>query len=251
MAPRVAAHSERGPVIASQLMTATPFAIGADAPLSQAVRLMTDRGVSGLPVLDAAGHVAGVLTEGDLLRRVEIGTAEAAGRLASLFTSGRSAGNYVRTHGRRVRDAMTSDVVSIREDTPVTEVVRLMQRHGVKRLPVVRDGRLVGIVSRADLVRAIRVVFDRPGPVASDEAIRDSILAEMKRERWVDRSVTIRVEDGIVMLDGCVFDPRQRAALAAIAENAPGVGGVENWLVCIDARSGIVICDAGQSDEIP
>ena len=139
---------------AGEVMSHNPIAVPAEAGLAEALRLMFDHHVSGLPVADGKTRLVGILTEGDLLRRSELGTAGQRSRWLDLLMSGRLASEYVRTHTRRVSEIMTRDVVSVAEDTPLTEVVRLMERHRIKRMPVLRDGALIGIVSRADLLRA-------------------------------------------------------------------------------------------------
>src|SRR6266699_1880303 len=130
---------------ASDVMTRNIVSIGRDAPIVEAIRLMLDNQVSGLPVVDDGGKVVGILTEGDLLRRSETGTERHRPRwLEILMGPGRIAGEYVRTHGRRVEDVMTSNIVSVTEDTPLDEVVHLMERHRIKRVPVLADDRPVG-----------------------------------------------------------------------------------------------------------
>jgi CBS domain-containing protein len=227
---------------ASDVMSGTVIAISQDAPLSQAVRLMIDNRISGLPVVDEAGRAVGMLTEGDLLQRVETGTAAKAGWLSVIFAPGRLAGAYVQTHGRRVSDVMTPDPITIGEATSLAEVSELMRTRRVKRLPVVRDGTVVGIVSRADLVRAMAKEFDLPAASATDAAIREAILTELARQPWAPRrSFTIAVEDGVVDLDGVVFDVRERDAIRVAAENVPGVKQVENRLVCVEPNTGMLI----------
>lgn len=237
---------------AAAVMTAVPVVIAPDAPLAQAIRLMAGHRISGLPVVNAAGEAVGMLTEGDLLRRQEIGSEGGPpGWFESLFMPGRSAAHYVQTHGRRVQDVMTPEVVSVTEFTPVADIAALMIRHRIKRLPVLRDNKVVGIVSRADLVRAIGDKLDVAQGSADDATIRRLILNTMESQSWLQRSVTLAVENGIVLFDGCVFDPRQRDALTVIAENTPGVKEVQNRLVCIEPNSGMVIYDPNEDPEAP
>jgi CBS domain-containing protein len=234
---------------AADVMSSTVIAISQDAPLSQAARLMIDNHISGLPVLDPAGHPVGVLTEGDLLQRIETGTAgKAPGWLSVIFTPGRLASSYVQTHGRRVSDVMTPDPITIDEATPLAEVSELMRTRRVKRLPVTRDGKVVGIVSRADLVHALAKELDTPAASASDAVIRNAILAELASQPWAPRrSFTIAVEDGVVDLDGVVFDVRERDAIRVAAENVPGVKQVENRLVVVEPNTGMLM--VGPEDE--
>lgn len=236
---------------AADLMTPTVIAIRPEAPLSQAVRLMIDNRVSGLPVLDEAGQPVGMLTEGDLLCRAETGTeGKRPGWFGVIFTPGRLAGDYVLTHGRQVADVMTPDVISVEETTPIEDVVELMRRRRVKRVPVTRGGIVVGILSRADMLHALAKRLDAPPQEAGDATIRDTILAELARQPWAPRrTVTIDVQDGVVQIDGVVFDVRERDAFRVAAENAPGVKRVENRLVCVEPNTGTLM--AGPDDEAP
>ena len=183
---------------AGEVMSHNPIAVPAEAGLAEVLRLMFDHRISGLPVVDGKAGLVGILTEGDLLRRSEIGTAGLrSGWLDLLMTTGRLASDYVRTHTRRVDEIMTRDVVSVAEDTPLTEVVRLMERHRIKRVPVLRDGALIGIVSRADLLGAIRrLLVAEPKTAASDETIRQHVLVELARAPWAPHGLTVDVVDG-------------------------------------------------------
>src|SRR6516165_2504909 len=143
-------------MIASDVMTRTVLSVRPDATIAEAIRLMLDNRISGLPVIDEAGRLVGMLTEGDLLRRGETGTERHRPRwLEILMGPGRLAGDYVRTHGRRIGEVMTRDPVSVTPDTPLKEVVELMERRRIKRVPVLDGDVPVGILSRADLLRAL------------------------------------------------------------------------------------------------
>ena len=230
---------------ASDLMSTKIAVVREDAPIVDAIALMENRGVSGLPVLDLHGRLVGMLTEGDLLRRVETGTAgrSRAGWLDLLLGSGGSAASYVRSHSRRVADLMTRDVVFVGENTPLEEVVALMERRHVKRVPVERDGEVVGIVSRSDLVRALGAALRSTAMGGStDASIRVRLLADLQARNWFStQNVHINVERGVVRLEGTISDERTRAALRVAAENVPGVVGVEDELVWVDpAAAGLV-----------
>lgn len=236
-------------MIAAEIMTHPVLAIDPSAPVSQAIRLMSQHHVSGLPVVERDGQLAGILTEGDLLRRVEIGTeGDAPGWLAALFRPGHQAAKFVLTRGRRVRDVMSWDVVSVPEDTSLADVVALMRRHGIKRIPVVRDGRLLGIVSRADLVRRVGEVLSADEAAsANDATIQREIVEAMGREPWVSTaSINVAVREGVVELDGCVFDLRERDAMGVLAETVPGVKRVENRIACIELYSGAMVYDPAE-----
>jgi CBS domain-containing protein len=228
----------------AEIMTRDPITIAPEASVREAIGLMLAHRVSGLPVVDAAGALVGILTEGDLMRRGETGT-ERQRRpwLEFLLGPGRLAQDYVKTHGRRVAEIMTRDVAAVGPDTPVDEVVALMERRRIKRLPVLEGGVLEGIVSRADLMAALARILDREAELpAGDDAIRERVQAELHAVGWAPRSgVTVTVTNGIVELNGAIFEEKERAALRVAAENVPGVRGVEDRLVWVEPVSGTVL----------
>jgi len=229
---------------ASDVMTREILSVRADTTVAEAIRTMLDNRISGLPVIDEAGRLVGILTEGDLLRRGETGTERQRPRwLEILMGPGRLAGEYVRTHGRKVDEVMTRDVVSVIPDTPLKEVVELMERHRIKRVPVLDGDVLVGILSRADLLRALLGALEEKPPLATtDDEIRERILAELARSAWVPRDgIAITVENGVVDLNGVILDEKERGALRVAAENVPGVRAVEDHLVWVEPVSGTVI----------
>jgi len=229
---------------ASDVMTRNVVTVARETPVAQAIRLMLDNNVSGLPVLDDTGKVVGILTEGDLLRRSETGTEKHRPRwLEILMGPGRMAGEYVRAHGRKVEEIMTSDLVSVTRETPLDEMVRLMERRRIKRLPVLDGDVLVGIVSRADLLRSLLHALEaQHSETRLDDEIREQILAELAKAAWVPRDgLSISVRDGVVDLNGVILDEKEREALRVVAENAPGVKAVEDHLVWIEPMSGTVI----------
>ena len=227
---------------AGEVMSHNPIAVPAEAGLAEALRLMFDHHVSGLPVADGKTRLVGILTEGDLLRRSELGTAGQRSRWLDLLMSGRLASEYVRTHTRRVSEIMTRDVVSVAEDTPLTEVVRLMERHRIKRVPVLREGALIGIVSRADLLHALqRLLVAEPKTAASDETIRRHVLDELAQAPWAPHGLTVDVANGVVTLDGVILDEQKRRALRVAAENVPGVKAVVDHIVWVEPVTGWVI----------
>jgi CBS-domain-containing membrane protein len=192
---------------------------------------MLQYAISGLPVVDAADRVVGIITEGDLLRRTETGT-ERRHRprwLEFLLGPGRLAEEYVHSHSRKVEEVMTRQVVTVAEETPVGEIARLMEQHRIKRVPVIRDNSVVGIVSRANLLRGLaRLTDEAPAATANDLAIREQILAELDARAWGRRApIDIVVRNGIVQLWGPVSDERVAQALRVAAENVAGVKGVE------------------------
>jgi len=228
-------------------MSRNIISVGRGTTVAAAIRLMLDNHISGLPVIDA-GRLVGILTEGDLLRRSETGTERHRPRwLEILMGPGRLADEYVRTHGRKVEEIMTRQPVSVTPDTPLDEIVALMERRRIKRVPVLDGDVPVGIVSRADLLRALaRTLEEQQGAAAGDDEIRERILAELAKVSWVPRDgLAITVVDGVVALDGVILDEKERAALRVAAENVPGVRAVEDRLVWVEPVSGTII-DAPQ-----
>jgi CBS domain-containing protein len=229
---------------ASDVMTCNIVSVGRSTPIAEAIRLMLDNQVSGLPVLDNAGEVVGVVTEGDFLRRSETGTERHRPRwLEILMGPGRIAGEYVRTHGRKVEEVMTRDVIGVTRATPLNEVVELMERHRIKRVLVLDGDLLVGILTRADLLRAIaRALDEKPAAARGDDEILEGILGELAKAAWMPRDgLSITVKNGVVDLNGVILDETERKALRVVAENAPGVRAVEDHLVWLEPVSGTVI----------
>jgi len=229
---------------ASDVMTRNILSVRPDAVIAEAIRLMLDNRISGLPVIDEGGQLVGILTEGDLLRRGETATERHRPRwLEILMGPGRLAEEYVRTHGRRIAEVMTRDPVSVTPDTPLKEIVELMERHRIKRVPVLDGDAPVGILSCADLLRGLAgALAAAPAVATSDEEIRERILAELARAAWVPRDgIAITVENGVVDLNGVILEEKERDALRVAAENVPGVTAVEDHLVWVEPVSGTVI----------
>jgi CBS domain-containing protein len=218
--------------------------IAPDATVAEAARAMLEHDISGLPVVDAKGKVLGMVTEGDLLRRVETGTERRRPRWLEFFLgTGRLAGEYAHAHGRKVDEVMTTKVVSIEPTTPLETVVGLMEKHRVKRLPVIEKGRLVGIVSRANLLSALaHLAPSAPQIPHSDAEIRRRILAEFDKYPWALGGVNdVIVADGTAELRGVIGDERQREALKIAAENVAGVKKIVDHLVWVEPVSGMAM----------
>jgi CBS-domain-containing membrane protein len=225
----------------SDVMTSGPVTARPEASLGEAADLMVKHRISGLPVVDSAGRVVGMVTEGDLLRRVELGTGgRTPGWLSQFFAPGRAAEDYVRTHGRVICEIMTQSVISVAPDTSLAEVVQIMESQQVKRLPVLQDGKLVGIVSRADLLRALfRLLQERTVTTVSDAELRKRVLAQIDKLQWAPRAtVDVIVTNGVVELRGAVTDDRERAGLRVIVENTPGVRALHDRLIWVEPLSG-------------
>jgi CBS domain-containing protein len=227
---------------AHDVMTWGAITVEPDASVTRAVRLMLQNKISGVPVVDANGQLVGMVTEGDFLRRGELGTRRQRPRwLEFLLGPGKLATEYVQSSGQKVSQVMTPEPKTITPETPLEEVVGLMERHRIKRLPVMQDGKLVGIVSRANLLHALASVAREVKPATGDDAaIRDRIMAECAKQPWASH-VNVVVRDGVVELWDVITDDRARDAFKVLAENVPGVKAVRDHLAWIEPTSGIVL----------
>jgi CBS domain-containing protein len=226
---------------AHQIMTRSVITIAPDATILEAARTMLQHHVSGLPVVDAAGKLLGIVSEGDFIRRGEIGTPRKRGRWLKVLL-GDSAVDYVREHGRRVSDVMTSDPITVTEDATLEEIVDAMETNGVKRLPVMKDGRLVGLVSRANLMQAVAsLAREIPDPTADDDHIRSRVIAAIDKNDWSPFGLNVIVRDGIVHLSGMITDERSRQASVVAAQNVAGVIKVHDHLCWVDTMSGMYL----------
>ena len=231
-------------MIVADVMTRNVISVSPDATIEHAAKLMLERGISGLFVVDHDGRLAGVITEGDLLRRDELGTQRhRPWWLRLLVSPGRQAADFTRTHGRKVDDVMTHDVVTVGVNEPLDQVVELMEQHRIKRVPVTEDGKVVGVVSRADLLRALVVSTRTEDPVDNDDrSVREAIMDALDREAWAPMtSLNVTVAEGVVDLWGTITSEQERRAICVIAENTPGVKTVHDHMVYIEPYSGTVI----------
>jgi CBS domain-containing protein len=239
----------------SDIMTHPVITVTPETTVGAAAELMLGHHVSGLPVVNAAGEVVGIVTEGDLLRRAETGTERRRARwLEFLIAPGRLASEYAHANGRQVGEVMTDTVVTVGPHDAVADLIDLLERRRIKRVPVIDRGMLVGIVSRANLVRALIRNLPRDAGLdgVPDREIRDRILAEIAKQPWGPRaSVEVRVENGVVELHGTVIDDRERPALRVLAENVPGVKEVRDHLTWVEPLSGFVVPPEGSAETDP
>lgn len=229
---------------AEEVMTREVISIDPDATVLQAARLMLQHHISGLPVIDKDGNLVGVLSEGDFLRRRETKTERRRSRwLEFLMGPGRVAAEYSHSHGSKVSEVMTPDVQTVDEVTPLEDIVELMERRRIKRVPVVCGGQVIGIITRSNLMHAMVSLARVAQPAdKGDAAIREHLLAEIQKEQWAPAATTnVVVHDGVVELWGVIVDERQREALNVAAENVPGVKAVKDHLVWIEPTTGMTI----------
>jgi CBS domain-containing protein len=228
---------------AHQIMTRSVYSVLPEATILEAANIMLQRHISGLPVIDAAGKLVGIVSEGDFIRRSEIGTQRKRGRwLKFLLGAGEAATEFVHEHGRKISEVMTRDPLTISEDTPLEEIVKTMENNGVKRLPVMRGDKLVGIVSRANLLQAVATLArDIPDPTADDDHIRRRIVDTLGKNDWCPFGLNVVVRDGIVHLSGVITEERSRQASIVGAENVAGVKKVHDHLCWVDTMSGMYL----------
>jgi CBS domain-containing protein len=219
---------------AMDVMTSEVMTVDEDTSVQAVAKLLAERGISAVPVVDRENRVIGMVSEGDLLHRTETGTERRRSWwLEMMASTNKLAGDYIKSHSSKVKDVMTRDVVSVLDTTPVADIAVLLETNRIKRVPVVRDGKLVGIVSRANLVRALAMTIDEQasGTEADDRSIRDKLLAELKAQKWAEVApANVTVKDGIVHLWSSYLSEQERRALVVAAENTPGVRRVEDHM---------------------
>ncbi len=228
MAVAARQSEEERQVKAKDVMTRKVVTAAPDTEVREIARLLTERRISAVPVVDGEGRVLGIVSEGDLVRRPELGTERHPSWWLRLFLAPEDrARDFVRSHGLRARDVMTRNPVTVEEDTPLEEIAEILETRHIKRVPVVRDGKLVGIVSRADLLRALVARRSAPVPEADDAALRERIEQALEEAGVRHELVSVLVTGGIAHLWGIVDTPEEREAARVAAETVPGIRGVE------------------------
>lgn len=217
---------------AAEIMTKDVISVGPETPVREIAAMMLERRISGVPVVDAGGRVLGIVSEGDLIRRPELETDRARTGWLGLFLSEEDrARDFVKSHGRVAREVMTKPATCVGPETPLDEVVRLMERLRVKRLPVVKNGKLAGLVTRTDLLRAMMSRRTAAPAASSDQEVRDRIDAMLRHEDWATSAfVNVQVENGVAHLWGTVESAAQREALILAVRGVPGVNDVQPHL---------------------
>jgi CBS domain-containing protein len=231
---------------AVDVMTPHVIAIDPDASVQALARLLSEQGISGVPVVDSDEQLVGIVSEGDLLHRTETGTERRIEHrrswwLDTIASDDDLAREYVKAHGRRVKDVMTTNVISVPDTMDLADVATLLETKRVKRVPVVRDGKIVGIISRANLVRALAATRDDPAAdIGSDDrTIRDKLLAELMGQEWFKAqqwfkiwAADVIVKDAVVHFWLCKDQTEEeRRALRVAAENIAGVRRVEEHII--------------------
>jgi CBS domain-containing protein len=219
---------------AVDVMVRDVVTVRSDTDVADAVELLSEHDVSALPVVDEVGNLVGILSEADLIHRVEIGTEKHRPWWLEAVTGASTlAEEFAKSHGKKVREIMTSGAISVSEETPLAEIAALFERKRIKRVPVVKDGKLVGIVSRSNLIQALASVVGRMDQHdETDRQIRLELLSRLKDQPWTgfgDRNIT--VGNRVVHLWGLVGSEAERKALLALAERVPGVSKVSDEMI--------------------
>jgi CBS domain-containing protein len=225
---------------AADVMVTNVITVGPDATVQEVAGILLTNRISGVPVIGADGELIGIVSEGDLMRRAESGTGRRRPWWLSVLT-GREvlAGEYVKEHSRKVADVMTPQVVTATPDTPLQDIATTLEKNGIKRVPIVKDGKVVGIVSRANLLQALASLSKAADSGPSDSAIRDDVMARLQAEPWTRPSlINVIVNDGTVELWGIVDSQTEKRAVRVAAEVTPGVRAINDNLVIRPAESG-------------
>jgi CBS domain-containing protein len=217
---------------AGHIMTRQVVTVGPEANVVDIARLMLERNISGVPVVDEEMRVLGIVSEGDLVRRHEIGTGHRRQSWWLNFITGPAtqAQEYTKTHAKRARDVMTSPAITVAEDTTIAEIAETLEKNHIKRVPVVRGDRLVGIVSRANIVQLLAAAKRLEVPVdASDDKLRQQIMEVLRKQPWSLGLFNVTVNKGVVEFWGFVRSEAERRAARAAAESIGGVKRVEDY----------------------
>lgn len=214
-------------VMASPVLTGT-----AKMTVREVAKILVENRISALPIVSADGDIIGIVSEGDLIRREEIGTQRQRSWWLSLFTSSvQLAEEYARAHSRKVEDLMTRDVISAGPETPLSEIAQLLERHRIKRVPILDQKKLVGIVTRSNLVQAIATAPQSGYPPLGDEDIRAKIQVRLEAESWINPMlINVTVNSGVVNLWGQVRSEAERKAVRVAVENIAGVSAINDHL---------------------
>lgn len=224
-------------------MTTKVITVGAADSVVDAANIMLQNHVSGLPVIGEAGKLVGIVSQGDFIRRAEIGTQRKRGRwLKFLLGPSKAAADFVRESGHKVGEIMTLDPFTVSEDATLEDVVQRMEHHNVKRLPVMRGDRLVGIVTRSNLLQAVaELAREVPDPTADDDHIRHHIIASIEKAEWGPFGLGVIVRNGNVHLSGIITNESSRQAAIVAAENVSGVTKVHDHLCWVEPMSGMYL----------
>lgn len=225
---------------ARDVMTCHAISVGPDLSVQAVANTLVKNGISAVPVVGNDGKLLGIVSEGDLIRRVETDTERRRSWWIEMISSGRSlAAEFAKTHGLKAEDIMTTSVVTADPETALHEIADLMERHGIKRIPIVQDGLVIGVVSRANLVQAVASGLQVPDAETEDETLRAAVVAQLHGQPWRQGIVNVIVRDGAVDLWGVVDNIDEKNAVRIAAERTPGVRSVNDNLRIYKISSGV------------
>jgi CBS domain-containing protein len=218
---------------ARDVMVSPVITMGENDSVRDAAKLLVEKRISAVPIMDAAGKLVGIVTEGDLMRRTETDTEHPYSWLSFFLGEGAAAADYVKSHATKVKDVMTRNVRTAGPDTPLYEIADLFEENHIKRVPIVNDaGDLVGIVSRANILQAVASARPKLEIALPDKAIREKLLQELREQPWAHvHRMNIVVTDGVVDLWGFVRSDKERQAIIVAAERIAGVTAVNDRLM--------------------
>jgi CBS domain-containing protein len=217
---------------ARDLMSTNLVVVPPETPVDAVAELLASRGISAVPVLDAGGKPLGIVTEGDLIRRLADQPPGPLGWFLNLFRNPKPLiQRFAKAHGATARDVMTADLVSVGEEATAEQIAQLMEKHGIRRVPVVREGRMVGLVSRADLLRAILRPEAPAATLQDDREILRAVIGAMREQPWTDTFwIYPNVQQGVVRLYGFARSDAMREGLRVLVQGIPGVKAVEDQM---------------------
>jgi CBS-domain-containing membrane protein len=216
---------------AEDVMVSTVITVGVNASIGEVAAILLNNHISAAPVVDEKGELVGIVSEGDLMWRAEIGTTKRhSWWLEQISNKRASATEYIKSHSRKVADVMTRDLITAKPDTPLGDIAGLLERNQIKRVPIVEGGKLVGIVSRANILQALASATRKlPSLMTADDSeLRKKVVSQMASEPWRPTMLTVTVQDGTVDLWGLVHSVEQKKAAQLAAETTPGVRAVVN-----------------------
>lgn len=218
---------------AADVMVRQVVTTRSDSTIRDVAALLIAKHISAVPVTDADGNLLGIISEGDLLRRSETQTErQRSWWLKWLVSNETLTAEFVKSHSRRVSDVMTRNVIVARPDTPLHEIATLLEHNRIKRVPIVQGGKIVGLVSRANLVQALATWRDESPPTVRDDvALRDAVMANLEKEPWAPTAlINVMARSGVIDLWGLIDSETQRSAIRVAVEVTPGVTAVNDNL---------------------
>jgi CBS domain-containing protein len=217
---------------ARDVMVSPVITVKPSSTVREVATTLLERGISAVPVVDDRGNLVGIVSEGDLMHRIEAGTERRhSWWLEGLIGDEILAGEYIKARASKAQDVMTRRVITASPDAPLHEIAALLEKNSIKRVPIVKDGQLVGIVTRANLIQAVASAGKEPDVSLSDTAIREKLLDHLKRQTWTHTSLlNVTVKDGVVDLWGIAMSEAERKAIRVAAESMPGVRAVNDNL---------------------